>query len=159
MRRIKLSNKGEAYGKSSGEAKAKRRRSEVASLRSQVLPGMVTIFRSQKLDNLCEGIGDERETLNRAKQEEAKLVAAALETMQKEGISVYCHARIELARVPGAEKLRVRSTKEPASCRLEPVRHCRRRNLEPRETARGRQPSDAGEDPVGNTIRRIREQP
>jgi len=50
--------------------------------------------------------------MNAAKLEEQGLISSALQAMQKDGRSVYRHARIELARVPGAEKLRVRLTKE-----------------------------------------------
>jgi hypothetical protein len=69
--------------------------------------------RFEKLDAICEGIGDERETMNRAKEEEAALVTAALQLMTKRGITVYRHATIELARIPGADRLRIRVTKEP----------------------------------------------
>lgn len=68
--------------------------------------------RNRKLDNICEAIGDERERMNKAKQEESGLIQGALQIMQRERLTVYRHARIELARVPGAEKLRVRLTKE-----------------------------------------------
>jgi hypothetical protein len=79
--------------------------------RQPALPGTESV-RSEKLDAICEGIGEERDTMNAAKLEEAALVTAALDLMQKRGITVYRHATIELARVPGAEKLRVRITKE-----------------------------------------------
>src|SRR5436189_3361799 len=79
--------------------------------RSQVLPGMEAV-RSKKLDNICEGIGQERETMNAARTEEQSLIQSALRVMQQTDITTYRHARIELSRVPGAEKLRVRMTKE-----------------------------------------------
>lgn len=69
-------------------------------------------MRSRRLDNLCEGLGDARDQMNSAKVEEQSLIQAALQQMVKEGIQVYKHARVELARVPGAEKLRVRVVKE-----------------------------------------------
>lgn len=50
--------------------------------------------------------------MNRARTEEQALITSALKEMQESGITVYRHARLELARVPGAEKLRVRVTKE-----------------------------------------------
>lgn len=68
--------------------------------------------RSKKLDNLCEGIADCRGQKNAAVTEEKSLDASALQVMVKEGISVYRHGGVELARIPGAEKLRVRMTKE-----------------------------------------------
>lgn len=79
--------------------------------RSQVLPGLERI-RSRKLDNLCEGIAECREQKNIAVKEETSLDLSALQVMVKEGIHVYRHRGVELARIPGAEKLRVRITKE-----------------------------------------------
>jgi hypothetical protein len=79
--------------------------------RSQTLPGLEGT-RSTKLDNLCESIAEERDTMNRARQEEADLLKTALQTMVKGNISVYKHGGVELARIPGAERLRVRLVKE-----------------------------------------------
>jgi len=91
------------------EAKPARRRP--ASPRSQVLPGMEQV-RSKALDNLCEGLADVRASMNSAKQEETGLIQSALQTMVRRNVQVYKHGGIELARVPGAEKLRVRVIKE-----------------------------------------------
>lgn len=82
-----------------------------SSPRSQTLPGMDQV-RSRRLDNICEAIADCRERMNTARTEETQLDASALQTMVKAGIPVYRHSGIELARIPGAEKLRVRVTKE-----------------------------------------------
>ena len=82
-----------------------------AGPRSQVLPGMKSA-RSQRLDNLCEAIAEERARMNAAKVEEIGLIQSALRTMQERNLGVYRHGGVELARVPGAEKLRVRLTKE-----------------------------------------------
>jgi hypothetical protein len=79
--------------------------------RSQPLPGMEGV-RNAKLDNLCEGIAEQRRVMNAAHVETQTDITAALQEMQRKGISVYKHGGIELARVPGAEKLRVRLTKE-----------------------------------------------
>ena len=49
--------------------------------------------------------------MNKAKTEEKGLINSALQEMQAKKITTYHHAGIELARVPGAEKLRVRLTK------------------------------------------------
>jgi hypothetical protein len=81
------------------------------SPRSQVLPGMEQV-RSKPLDNLCEGLADVRAAINSNKQEESGLIQSALQTMVRRNIQVYKHGGIELARVPGAEKLRVRVIKE-----------------------------------------------
>lgn len=69
-------------------------------------------MRSEKLDALCESIGDERDKMNAARLETQDLIASALELMTKKNLTVYRHDRIELARIPGADKLRVRVTKE-----------------------------------------------
>ncbi len=79
--------------------------------RSRTLPGMERV-RNRKLDNLCEAIGEERRRMNAAKLDEQASIQASLQVMQRENISIYKHAGVELARVPGAEKLRVRLTKE-----------------------------------------------
>jgi hypothetical protein len=79
--------------------------------RSQPLPGLEQV-RNGKLDNLCEAIADVRGTMNTAKQEEIGFVRAALQAMVAKGVTVYKHGGVELARVPGAEKLRVRLVKE-----------------------------------------------
>lgn len=92
-------------GKPKGKGKVKR------GVRSQVLPGMEQV-RSRKLDNLCEGIADCRGQKNAAVTEEKSLDASALQVMVQQGITVYRHGGVELARIPGAEKLRVRMTKE-----------------------------------------------
>lgn len=68
--------------------------------------------RNRRLDNLCESIGDERGTINAAKQNEASLEQAALQVMTRDGVTVYKHAGVELVRVPGADKLRVRLVKD-----------------------------------------------
>lgn len=68
--------------------------------------------RNKRLDNLCESIAEHRAAKNDAAVGEQQDIAAALQVMQRDGVSVYRHARVELARVPGAEKLRVRLTKE-----------------------------------------------
>lgn len=79
--------------------------------RSQVLPGLEQV-RDRKLDNLCESIAEHRRVMNAARVEEQSDVAAALQHMVKKSSSVYKHGGVELARVPGAERLRVRLTKE-----------------------------------------------
>jgi hypothetical protein len=79
--------------------------------RSQVLPGMDQV-RDRRLDNLCESMAEHRRAMNQARVEEQTDIAAALQHMVKKGVSVYRHGGIELARVPGAERLRVRLTKE-----------------------------------------------
>ena len=79
--------------------------------RSQTLPGLEGT-RNGKLDNLCEGIAEVRARMNAARQEESGLVVSALQQMVAKKVTVYKHNGVELARVPGAEKLRVRLVKE-----------------------------------------------
>lgn len=98
--------------------------------------------RNRRLDNLCESIGDARETMNGAKQQEQSDIQAALQVMQRDGLQVYRHARVELSRVPGAEKLRVRLTKEDGDAGVE--------DLEPpdgtiEESGEAGEPLEAGE--------------
>jgi hypothetical protein len=68
--------------------------------------------RNVRLDHLCEAIAEHRGALNEAKANEQGDIQASLAEMQRKGVTVYRHAGVELARVPGAEKLRVRLTKE-----------------------------------------------
>lgn len=68
--------------------------------------------RNVRLDHICESIGEARTQMNDAKQEEGGLIQTALQVMQNGKVTVYRHGGVELARVPGAEKLRVRLTKE-----------------------------------------------
>jgi hypothetical protein len=68
--------------------------------------------RNQRLDNLCEAIGEDRRTMASARADETGSVQAALREMKRKSIGAYKHAGIELAFVPGADKLRVRLTKD-----------------------------------------------
>ena len=83
-----------------------------------VLPGMEGV-RNGKLDNICEAIGDARRELAIAKATERSEITSALSVMQARDITIYRHAGVELARVPGAEKLRVRLTKEEGDASVE----------------------------------------
>ena len=77
--------------------------------RSQVLPGGgMDAVRNGDLDTLCEEIAEEREESNKARTREKASTAKALAVMQAEQYTVYKHAGVELIRVPGADKLRVR---------------------------------------------------
>ncbi len=79
--------------------------------RAQILPGMESV-RSAKLDQVCESIAEERYRLAKARQAEEELTSTALEDMHAKRITVYKHAGVELVRVPGSEKLRVRLVKD-----------------------------------------------
>ena len=86
--------------------------------RSQNLPGMEQV-RNARLDSFCESIGDEREAMNKARLEEKGLKQAAVDEMTRKGVTVYRHATIELALIPGAAKLRIRVTKEEGDATVE----------------------------------------
>lgn len=76
--------------------------------------------RSVRLDRFCESIGEGREEMNRLRGEEKGDMQGALREMHDKSITAYRHAGVELVRVPGEEKLRVRTTKEKASEMTEP---------------------------------------
>jgi len=96
-------------GKRKVKARGKRRNPS-----AQTLPGLEQV-RSVKLDRLCESIGDGREQMNKLRTEEKDDNRQALRIMHDEDRTVYRHAGVELVRVPGEEKLRVRTTGEDAS--------------------------------------------
>ncbi len=75
--------------------------------------------RNIRLDNICEGINDERGVMNAAKQQEQSLISSALQVMQQSGITVYKHGGVELVRVPGVDKLRVRLSKEDGDAEVQ----------------------------------------
>jgi hypothetical protein len=86
--------------------------------RSEPLPGMGQVT-NRRLNNLCEAIGQERDTMNTARKEEQGLIAAALTEMHDKGLTVYKFAGVELTRVPGSEKLRVRVVKDTGNAEVE----------------------------------------
>ena len=67
------------------------------------------------LDRLCESIGETRDEMNRLRGDELSDTQAALKRMREKGTFVHQHAGVELARVPGEEKLRVRRTSNEAT--------------------------------------------
>lgn len=83
-------------------------------LRSIPLPGLEQV-RSQKLDNICESIADTREQMNTLRTEEKDEKRGALTTMRERNLTTYRHAGVELVRVPGEERLRVRTSKQDAT--------------------------------------------
>lgn len=85
-----------------------------------VLPGMEQV-RNVKLDNLCRQIAETRATQNQCRQDEAGYERAALVEMQRDkrkdakGVFSYRHAGVELVRLIGDEKLRVRTSRDNAT--------------------------------------------
>lgn len=93
---------------------AKKRVPAKRGLRSIPLPGLEQV-RSQKLDNICESIADTREQMNTLRTEEKDEKRGALTTMREQNLTTYRHAGVELVRVPGEERLRVRTSKQDAT--------------------------------------------
>ena len=97
---------------------AQKRRSTTP--RSQALPGFEGV-RHARLDRLCEGISEVRAIINGNDAIDAEKCRLALEYMHANNIKSYRFANVEMARVPGAEKLRVRTSKEKATAETEDV--------------------------------------
>jgi hypothetical protein len=79
------------------------------------LPGMEHLGQITALDDLCRSIKRHRDELAELREYEAGDLQAALNIMRRENRHAYRQHGIELARVPGEEKLRVRKTSEGAS--------------------------------------------
>ena len=60
-------------------------------------------------------MGEARERINALRTDEKADLQAALREMHNGNVVVYRHAGVEMVRVPGEEKIRVRTTKEDAS--------------------------------------------
>ncbi len=82
------------------------------------LPGLEDT-RIGSLDDICASVSEIREQLNTLRAEEAGQLRTALGLMRKHEKTTWRAAGVELARVPGEEKLRVRTTKEPATAEVE----------------------------------------
>lgn len=79
--------------------------------RSQPLPGMGQV-RNRRLDTLCESIGESRDTINQATTDVNGDSQLALQVMQKDGVTHYTHAGVELILRKGADKLSVKLLKD-----------------------------------------------
>jgi hypothetical protein len=79
--------------------------------RSQVLPGMQQV-RDQKLDELCEAVGENLTSINQASAAKQDNLLAALKRLQARGLPGYLHAGVRLTRVPGSDKVSVRLVKQ-----------------------------------------------
>lgn len=71
--------------------------------------------RDTVLDRLCESLGETRDQMAQLQADEKSDLGAALKRMRDKGVTAYRHAGMELARVPGEEKLRARRTSQGAS--------------------------------------------
>jgi hypothetical protein len=64
------------------------------------------------LDHSCEDLAEIRAAKNDLVQREKQAIGGALQRMQQRRTQAYKHAGVELSRVPGADKLRVRLTED-----------------------------------------------
>lgn len=69
-------------------------------------------MRNGRLDNFCESIGEDRKRIAQLKADEQGSIQGALKEMKAKNVGAYKHAGVELAFVPGADKLRVRLTND-----------------------------------------------
>jgi len=74
--------------------------------------------RSQRLDNYCEAISEDRKKIADLRADEQGSIQGALKEMKAKRLGSYTHAGVELAFVPGADKLRVRLTKEQSDASM-----------------------------------------
>jgi len=81
---------------------------------AQALPTLEHV-RHATLDRLCEAIGEDRDIINARRASEQENCREALDEMHHHGVTSYHFAGVELVRVPGQEKLRVRTSKEDAT--------------------------------------------
>lgn len=64
------------------------------------------------LNKVCQSIAETREAINDLKAEEAGYEQTALSLMRRNDRTTYQHAGVTLVRVPGEEKLQVKTTRE-----------------------------------------------
>jgi hypothetical protein len=87
---------------------AKKKAAKKPKPRQQQLGGMDHLPKIQALHNVCETLAEVREEKNDLVTKEKELTAKALELMQRNNRTTYQAHGVELARIPGADKLRVR---------------------------------------------------
>lgn len=107
----KKAGKPAKKGKAARGAKQAKPAVRARGPRSQTLPGMEQV-RIGRLDNLCEAIAETRAEINELKATEAGNEQAALKVMQQHETMTYKHGGVQLIRVPGDEKLSVRTSKD-----------------------------------------------
>ena len=78
------------------------------------LPGLEGT-RNVRLDRYCETLGDIRTQLSTLRQDEQDQASGALREMHNSDRETYQHAGVELVRLVGTEKLRVRATRDAAN--------------------------------------------
>ncbi len=89
-----------------------------AKPRDEKLPGFKQP-KNQRLELLCESLDNQRTVINDAKRIEKSDKAAALQEMTRVGLLAFKHAGIELARIPGADTIRVHVVKDEGEMEAE----------------------------------------
>lgn len=120
-----MAKRSKKDGRRQSSASASRKRvgaNKPKGPRSQALPGMEKVT-DQRLNNLCEAIAEDRKNAAHAHADEVGSTQAALKRMRERGWSIYKHAGVELVFVPGADKLRVRVTKDDVGDMAAPIGH------------------------------------
>jgi hypothetical protein len=79
---------------------------------------LIEDVRIKALDDICASISETREEINELKQTEAGQEKNALALMRKHDKTSWRHSGVELIRVPGEERLRVRTTKAAATAEV-----------------------------------------
>ena len=101
--------------KQSKNAYEKHRNAEpIGPLKQPALKGMPRI-RNAKLDKYAESIGECRDAINSASVNEKHYRAAALKEMQAKAIQFWSHGGVDFIRVPGEDKLKVKTHKDGGS--------------------------------------------
>lgn len=76
----------------------------------RALPGMEQV-RVRRLDDICHELAEVRATMAQARADEEGAEKLALDVMHRHNLRAYHASGVELAIVPGEEKLRVRTSK------------------------------------------------
>ena len=90
---------------------ARSRKPPTARGKQPTQPPLIKGARIAALDEACESIGEIRDSMAELRADEKTHKGHALTAMRKHNRTTWKHAGVELARVPGEEKLRVRKTK------------------------------------------------
>lgn len=90
---------------------AERAASAKTSTRSEKQPALIQGLRIKSLDNVCGHISDTRAAIARLQGEEADLERQAHDLLKKHDKTSWQHAGVVLVRVPGEEKLVVKTVR------------------------------------------------
>lgn len=102
------------------KAKAEKTEKAPKQPKSTPLPGMEQVVHAH-LNTLCEHIGENRDEMNRRRGEDKDMCQNALSYMHTNKLESYQHAGVELVKLSGEERLRVRTSKANATTAAEPV--------------------------------------